>query len=242
MAGEHQKQEASAAELRERARLAELTRAGLVGWLGSAEFSQFQPRKDWPEAMNCKERVMAYFEALEADNFEVVDHPVFRSHKKNWLILHGHYGCGKTLLSAAMVKWYTGPGRAYFRVWPDYERRIRATYSKDRDGSPLSNESEDTIIQELQQGAFVVIDDLDKRKSTDFTRGVLYSVLNYRYNAELPTALTFNFGPDEVDPQARGRLALESILGPAVLDRIIGSAFDVIDFNGPSYRSGVRFQ
>lgn len=225
----------------EAARRKVLDKAGLIGWLGDAEFSHFQPREDWAGAMVCKERVQAYFEALENDVFTVEPHPIYRPHKKNWLIMHGHFGCGKTMLAAAMVKWFTGNGNAYFRVWPDYERRIRATYGKDEEGNSRATETENDIISELQKGEFVVIDDLDKRKSTDFTRGVLYSVLNYRYNAELPTVLTFNYGPDEFDRQAPGRLILETILGAAVLDRVIGCAFDVVDFNGPSYRSGVTW-
>lgn len=228
--------ELSAAQIREQVRLAHLQQAGLVGWLAQTDFEQFQLREDWPGAMDCKARVLAYFDRLEADGFETVNHPVFKPHKKNWLILHGHYGNGKTLLAAAMVKWYTGPGSAYFRVWSDYERRIRDTYN-----NPEAKETESTIIQELQQGAFVVIDDLDKKKATEFTRGVLFAVLNYRYNSELPTVLTFNYGPNEIDPKAPGRLALEEYLGTAVLDRILGSAFDVVEFDGPSYRSGVKW-
>lgn len=235
------KQQLTQAQLLEQKRQAQLHRAGLIGWLADADFDQFQPREDWPEAMGKKAQAMAYFDALENDTFEVVSHPIFRPHKKNWLIMHGHYGNGKTLLAAAMVKWFTGNGSAFFRVFPDYDRRIRSTFGKDKDGNARSTETENDIIEELQKGEFVVIDDLDKRQSTEFTRGVLYSVLNYRYNAELPTVLTFNFGPDEVDKNAPGRLALEAILGPSVLDRIIGSAFDIIEFNGPSYRSGVTW-
>lgn len=232
--------ELTQAQLLEQARQTDLARAGLIGWLANVEFGQFEPRSDWPEAMECKTRAVVYFEALEDDCFEIANHSIFKPHKKNWLIMHGHYGNGKTLLAASMVKWFTR-GSAYLRVWPDYERRIRATYSAGNDEDGRATETEDDIIRELQQGDFVVIDDLDKRKSTEFTRGVLYSVLNYRYNAELPTVLTFNFGPDEIDKQAPGRLVLETILGPAVLDRIIGSAFDVIEFDGPSYRSGVTW-
>lgn len=226
--------ELTEAQQREQARCAMLNRAGLVGWLAEADFEQFQPRHDWPGAMKCKERVMAYALALAGDSFEVAHHPVYRPHKKNWLIMYGHYGNGKSLLAAAMVREHLNFG-AYFRVWPDYERRIRGSYKPD------ARETEDDIIAELQQGAFVVIDDVDKRKATEFTRGVLYSVLNYRYNSELPTVLTFNYSPEDIDPRAPGRLALEEFLGTAVLDRIIGSAFDVIEFDGPSYRSGIQW-
>jgi hypothetical protein len=51
-----------------------------------------------------------------------------------------------------------------------------------------------------------------------------------------------NYGPGDVDAAAPGRLALEAYLGRAVLDRVIGAAFDVIEFSGPSYRSGMKYK
>ena len=86
-----------------------------------------------------------------------------------------------------------------------------------------------------------MIDDLDKRSATEWSREVLFSVVNERYNKGVPTVLTFNHGPGDRDPKAPGRLALATYLGEAVLDRIVGAAFDVIDFDGPSYRSGVKY-
>lgn len=168
----------------------------------------------------------------------------------NWLILYGQYGNGKSHLAAAVIRealahgWTTpstGSGRGcYFRVWTEYLKRLQASWKPRPDD--LEAEAEADIVAELQDGRLVVIDDLDKKDPTVWTRGVLYGVLNYRYNAELPTILTFNFGPDDADPRAPGRLALEEYLGRASLDRLIGAACDVIEFGGPSFRSGVTWQ
>lgn len=216
-----------AVEEDEQARRAILNRAGLIGWLGECYFENFQPRQDWPGADGCKGRVLAYLRALIDNTLPA---------NKNWLILHGNYGNGKSHLAAAIVRMIL-PRRAYFRVWPDYLRRITATFERQRNDE--NQETEADIIAELQRGDLIVIDDLDKRRGTDFSRNTLYSVLNHRYNAQLPTILTFNYGPGDVDPKAPGRLALEEYLGRAVLDRVIGVAFDVVEFTGPSYRSGV---
>ena len=206
-----------------------LDRAGLIGWLGSATFDSYTTRDDWPPSHECWQRVWNYTNSLLKG--ELI---------KPWLILYGNYGLGKSHLAAAVIREAIGSGwpACYFRVWPEYLKRLQASWDSRRDEAA---ESEADIIDELQTGQVVVIDDLDKRGPTKWSREVLYNVLNHRYNAQLSTILTFNYGPTDIDPQALGRLALEEYLGAAILDRLIQSAFDVVEFNGPSYRSGVNW-
>lgn len=207
---------------------ARLQKAGLIGWLGQATFDTFIPRPDWTEAKEVRQRVLAYVEAVMSLQAE-----------KSFLVMHGQFGNGKSHLAAAIIRTFIDAGwrNCYFRNWSEYLQRITATFNhKDEEA-----ESEADIIAELQEGSIVVIDDLDKRKPSEWVRSVLYPVLNHRYNAGLPTILTFNYGPADVDPVAPGRMALEAYLGRAVIDRIIGATFDVIEFSGPSYRSGVRW-
>lgn len=212
-----------------------LRRVGLIGWLGRATFDNFELRPDWPEAVEVKSRAMAYCTGLINDTLP---------RSKNWLILYGNVGGGKSHLAAAIIQhMYLLKPPSYFRVWPDYLDRIKASWNRERYSSDSSDDSgtetEADIARELQNGKVVVIDDLDKKAATEWTKSTLYSVLNYRYNAELPTILTFNYGLAESDPKAPGRLALEAYLGRAVLDRVIGATFDIIEFTGPSYRSKV---
>src|SRR3990172_45764 len=210
-----------------------LNRAGLVGWLGAVGFENFSARDDWAGAVECKERAMEYCEML-------LSKAILPS--QNWLILHGDYGTGKSRLAASIIRaalesdWK----KCYFRVWPQYLERLKASWHREKwENGGETQETEADIIRELQEGNLVVIDDLDKKPATDWTKSSLYTVLNHRYNAELPTILTFNHSPAATDPRANGRLILEEYIGRPVLDRVIGATYDIIKFDGPSYRSGV---
>lgn len=209
-----------------------LNRAGLVGWLGSVNFDNFAARGDWPEAVQCRDKAREYSEMLLSGTILP---------SQNWLILHGNYGTGKSRLAASIIRAALESGwtKCYFRVWPQYLERLKASWHREKWEGDEPQETEADIIRELQEGNLVVIDDLDKKPATDWTKSSLYTVLNHRYNAELPTILTFNYGPHDADGKAPGRAALEAYLGRAVLDRILGATYDIIDFNGPSYRSGV---
>jgi DNA replication protein DnaC len=206
-----------------------LERAGLDGWLGRASFDNFAIRDEWPQVGKLRLDVLAYADALLGGTLE----------HKPWLILYGDYGTGKSHLAAAVVraaleaKW----PQCYFRVWTEYLRRLQNSWDTRGDDTA---ERQGDIEQELSTGRMVVIDDLDKRRPTGWSRETLFTALNHRYNLGLPTILTFNWGPEDADPKAPGRLALEEYLGRAMLDRLIGSAWRVIEFRGPSYRSGVE--
>lgn len=231
LAREAEEREQLARQRRRELWLHTLDRAGLVGWLGEATFDNFILREDWTDVIRCKEQVVAYTRLLLDGELTTP-----------WLILYGGFGTGKSHLAAAIVRQAMDAGwrDCYFRVWTDYLRRLQASWRRNQNGN--EGEVEADIVAELQKGRLAVIDDLDKRPPTGWTREVLFTVLNHRYNAQLPTVLTFNYGPDDADPKSPGRLALEEYLGHAVLDRLIGAAFDVVEFDGPSYRSGVLWK
>lgn len=204
--------------------------SGLTGWLGRATFDSFEARPDFPGAADLKNRVMAYAQAIGQGKTD-----------KPTLILYGWYGNGKSHLAASVIRYCVDLEirPCYFRIWSDYLKRIQATYGPRNEDD--DRETEADIIAELQTGRVVVIDDLDKRRHSGFVRDTLYEVVNYRYNHELPTILTFNYGPDDADPKAPGRPILETYLGRAVLDRILDThkIFDIIEFTGPSFRNGM---
>lgn len=202
-----------------------LEKAGLIGWLSRATFDSYLPREDWPRAMDCKATVQRYLRDVLSGNLG----------EKPWLILHGAYGTGKSHLAAAVVRecLASGIGRCYFRVWPEYLRRLLNSFDR-RDNEERTSD----IINELQRGRVIVIDDVDKRQpsKSGWTTDELYTVLNRRYNERAPTILTFNHAPDEIDSQAPGHLVFERYMGRAILDRIVGATYDVVNFDGSSYR------
>ena len=213
---------ASAARWREK-----LDLAGLAGRLAACTFTSFLPRKAWPALAGLKAKVQEYADALLAGELPG---------GKNWLVLVGPVGTGKTHLAAAVIREALQAGRpAYFREWTTYLQRIQATWDRRDD---QGGERESDILAELQRGWLVAIDDIDKRRSTEWVKGRLFSFLNQRYNDQLPTIITLNIPLTAPDPRAPGRLALHDVMGGAVLDRTIESMHAYLEFNGPSFRSG----
>lgn len=203
--------------------------AGLTGWLEGATFDTFEKRDDWAHGIELCVQVRHFVDAVLTE----------RIGDSCWLILYGRYGTGKTHLAAAAIHEALRGGLpgCYFRSWTEYLKRLQASWER-ADGEQRTSD----IVQELQQGRLVAIDDLDKRRDpSGWAREELYTVLNYRYNARLPTILTFNEAPGAPDPDARGRLMLERFMSRAIIDRVIGAKWAALNFDGPSFRSGVTW-
>lgn len=233
---------------------ARLNNAGLVGWLAKATFDNYEIPENYQAAANHKQVAIDYMQRFLAGDLEYrAYHPhgslsleaAIREYNRkksinNWLILCGNFGNGKSHLSAAIIKAAIDAGRqnVFFRVWPEYLERLKSTFDKTNDSSNEYTQAQ--IIAELRDGDLVVIDDLDKSQPTEWVKSILYTALNFRYNEGLPTILTFNYSPSDMSPKNTGRLALEDYLGRAVIDRILDIS-TYIEFNGPSYRSGISW-
>ena len=207
-----------------------LHNAGLVGWLADATFESFEGRKDWKGAAPLCVQVRRFVDAVLTDS--VGERP--------WLILYGRYGTGKTHLAAAAIHNAIEGGLpdCHFRSWTDYLKRLQASWQRENGEARTSD-----IVDELQRGRLIAIDDLDKRRDpSGWAREELYTVLNHRYNAKRPTIITFNYDPKTPDPDAPGRLMLERFMSRAILDRVIGAKWAALNFDGPSYRSGVKWE
>lgn len=204
--------------------------AGLTGWLEGATFDAFHKRDDWAASAGLCVQVRRFVDAVLTE----------QCGDSCWLILYGRYGTGKTHLAAAAIREALASGlhSCYFRSWTEYLKRLQASWEREQGEQRTAD-----IVSELQQGRLVAIDDLDKRRDpSGWAREELYTVLNYRYNARLPTILTFNEAPGTPDPDAHGRLMLERFMSRAIIDRVIGAKWAALNFDGPSFRSGVTWQ
>jgi DNA replication protein DnaC len=205
-----------------------LVRAGIVGDLARCTFDQFKRRENWGAASALAGKVRKYVDAVLGDNLQ----------GKPWLIMYGRYGTGKThLAAAAIIETVTAGMRdCYFRGWTQYLSRLKASWN---DGA---TERTSDIEAELQRGRLIVLDDIDKaRDPSGWARETLYTVLERRYQLQLPTILTFNYSMTETDTDAPGQYLLERFMTRAVIDRILGAKWDVLNFDGPSYRSGLAW-
>ena len=110
----------------------------------------------------------------------------FSEKPKGWLVFEGTYGSGKTHLAAAIANYRAGLGDPpLFIMVPDLLDHLRAAFS------PSSGSSYDRRFDELRTTKLLVLDDLGSQSATPWAKEKLYQLINYRYNAELPTVFTF---------------------------------------------------
>ena len=109
----------------------------------------------------------------------------FSEKPKGWLVFEGTYGCGKTHLAAAIANYRSGLGDPpLFVMVPDLLDHLRAAFS------PNAGTSYDRRFDEVRTASLLVLDDLGSQSATPWAKEKLHQLLNYRYNAELPTVIT----------------------------------------------------
>ncbi|MCC9078587.1 ATP-binding protein [Litorilinea aerophila] len=131
----------------------------------------------------------------------------FAQNPEGWLLLTGTYGCGKTHLAAAIANARLAQGEAVlFMIVPDLLDHLRATFN------PQSEVSYDSLFEQLRTVPLLILDDLGTQSSTPWAQEKLFQLLNYRYNAQLPTVITTNQRLEELEPRLRSRLADPSLV------------------------------
>lgn len=125
----------------------------------------------------------------------------YAQHPSGWLVLSGGYGCGKTHLAAAIAHARLEQGQpALFMVAPDLLDHLRSTFA------PNSETSYDQLFEELKSTPLLILDDLGAQSNTAWAQEKFFQLLNYRYTAQLPTAITTNQRIEDMDPRLRSRL------------------------------------
>ncbi|UCC59843.1 MAG: ATP-binding protein, partial [Dehalococcoidia bacterium] len=109
----------------------------------------------------------------------------FADKPKEWLVLLGTHGCGKTHLAAAISNVILKAGRpVFFAVVPELLDHLRSTFS------PESKVTYDRVFEAVKTAPLLILDDLGTVSGTPWAQEKLYQVLNYRYNSRLPTVIT----------------------------------------------------
>jgi DNA replication protein DnaC len=120
---------------------------------------------------------------------------------QGWFILNGGSGTGKTHLAAGIGFACQERGKpVMFVVVPDLLDHLRATFS------PSSTVSYDRLFNEVLTCEMLILDDLGTQSATPWAREKLYQILNYRYNAELPTVITTTDRLEAMDARIRSRM------------------------------------
>jgi len=113
---------------------------------------------------------------------------------RGWFVLTGGYGCGKTHLAAAIANHRAASGfPVLFVVVPDLLDPLRATFD------PRSKVSYDKRFEQVRNAPLLVLDDLGTQTTTPWAQEKLFQLLNYRYNAKLPTIVTMSMTMEDLE-------------------------------------------
>jgi DNA replication protein DnaC len=149
----------------------------------------------------------------------------FSEKPKGWLVFEGTYGSGKTHLAAAIANYRMGLGDPpLFVMIPDLLDHLRAAFS------PNAGTSYDRRFDEVRTASLLILDDLGSQSATPWAKEKLHQLLNYRYNAELPTVITV--AKETLDQN----LVDERIITRMLDERVC----DYIEIKAPAYQGKGR--
>ncbi len=114
---------------------------------------------------------------------------------QGWIVLVGPVGSGKTHLACAIANERLSQGEPVFYVSAaDLLDHLRAAFS------PGSDVSYDDLFSQVRNTPLLVLDDVSTEGASEWARQKLEQILNHRYNLRLPTVITTDVAPDELDP------------------------------------------
>lgn len=144
----------------------------------------------------------------------------FAAEPRAWLLLIGHYGCGKTHLAVAIANARIALGEpALFQVVPDLLDHLRATFA------PNSTVTYDDLFEEVRSAPLLILDDLGAHSSSPWAEEKLFQLVNYRYNSQLPTVVTTNMPLDRLEPR--------------LVSRMTDMGSTLLNVNAPDFRGGL---
>lgn len=122
------------------------------------------------------------------------------------LFLIGNYGTGKTMLMSILAKNIAGETLAnvLFVNAVDLMNEIKNAFN------PSVKQTALDVADKYKKAHFLFFDDIDKINPTEYVKELLYSVVNYRTEHELPTITSANHNLEE----------LEGLFGEATVSRL----------------------
>jgi DNA replication protein DnaC len=171
---------------------------------------------DTPEKQAVLEKCRGY-----ADNFR----ENYRAGRN--LILIGTPGTGKTHLASAVANQVNRetPCTAAYRTIGGILQSIKNTYGGN------GKESEGDIVSRLVSVDLLVLDEIGatREKPSDFELSVIFSIINGRYENEMPTVIVSNLAAD----------GLTQAIGDRCADRLREGSPVVVQLKWPSARRGI---
>ena len=125
----------------------------------------------------------------------------YAENPRGWLVIIGHYGCGKTHLAAAIANYQRDRGtEAIFTTVPDLMDYLRVTFNANTSASFQQR------FNSVMETPLLILDDLRTEQATAWVREKLFQLIEYRYTGQLPTIITSAKSIDELDERIASRL------------------------------------
>ncbi len=157
----------------------------------------------------------------------------FAEDPKDWLVFAGKAGRGKTRLAAAIGNYrrQADPG-VLFVIVPDLLDRLRSSFNSQ------NPKAFDDLFERVRSASLLILDDLGSQTGTAWAEEKLFQLLNYRYNACLPTVITTSLTQKDMNARLFSRLT-----DPQVSTVLRMGSFDFLggEREGERGQSGKRF-
>lgn len=154
-----------------------------------------------------------YHETIKAGLVEWSTHTDGRN-----LVLLGPIGTGKSRAAFAAMRPAAADGQ-HVEFWPMIELLDALKAEFDADGPAR-------LLDRLVDVDVLMLDDVGAEKLSEWSSERLYRIVNHRWLYNLPTVVTSNLPPDEIEAE----------IGPRTFSRLVGDAAVVLALRGDDHR------